>query len=189
MRTEQSDDRELTRASLESHNASSDAFSSESTSKGNNFNYITQHIQNNNNKITIIIKHNDGQTVQPGFTSQIIYIQPAVASQPDLQTNRFNRSTTDLQISEIYNSLDDLDNEENYQFYDERAIDVPDNFKRDPHLVLNFNRAAHRKLRRRICTPTRNLMPINDTIDSQIIQGNNKRNQLILQKVDIKTKS
>ena len=135
------------------------------------------------------MKHNDGQTVQPRFKPQIIYIQPVVVSQPDLQTNQFYQSTTDLQISEIYNSLDDLDNEENYQFYDERAIDVPNHFKRDPHLVLNFNSAAHRKLRRRICTPTRNLMPIDDTRDSQIVQGNNKRNQLILQKVDIKTKS
>lgn len=141
---------------------SSDAFSSNFRPNYNNFNHITQHIHNNNNKITIIIKHNEGQVIQPQFTPQVIYIQPAAASQPNLQTSRFNESHNDLAVTEIYNSLDDLDSEEHYQFYGERAIDVPDDFKRNSYLVLNLNDAANKKLKRRICTPTRNLLPVDD---------------------------
>lgn len=159
MRHDQSLAGESTRDSLESSEISSDAFSSRFKPNYNNFNHITQHIQNNNNKITIIIKHNDGPTVQPDLTPQVIYIQPATASQPNLSANQ---SDYDLQVSEIYNSLDDLDSEEHYQFYGERAIDVPDNFKRNSYLVLNFNDAANRKLKRRICTPTRNLIQLED---------------------------
>jgi hypothetical protein len=159
---------------------SSDAFSSNFRPNYNNFNHITQHIQNNNNKITIIIKHNDGATAQPGpFMPQVIYIQPATASQPNLQLSHVNHSHADLQVSEIYNSLDDLDTEEHYQFYGERAIDVPDDFKRNSYLVLNFNDAANRKLKRRICTPTRNLIPLDDLSYAHPNTKNNLRNHAI----------
>lgn len=77
-------------------------------------------------------------------------------------------------MTEIYNSLDDLDSEEHYQFYDERAIDVPEDFKPGSYLVLNFNDAANRKLKRRICTPTRNLL-LPDT--SKAIQAFNDKNR------------
>lgn len=150
---------ETSRDSLESSEISSDAFSSSFRPNYNNFNHITQHIQNNNNKITIIIKHNEGQSTQPNFTPQVIYIQPATASQPNLHTSHARQSDDDLQMTEIYNSLDDLESEEHYQFYDERPIDVPEDYKRNSFLVLNFNDAANRKLKRRICTPTRNLLP------------------------------
>lgn len=183
MRPEQSVTAELTRDSLESSEISSDAFSSNFRPITNNFNQITQHIQNNNNKITIVIKHNEGQKFQPQFSPQVIYIQPAEASQPDLQKKRVFHSTNDLQTSEIYNSLDDLDTEENYQFYDERAVDVPDDFKRDSYLVLNFNNAGNRRLKRRICTPTRNLMPLDDVNSSRTLQDRNRRNRMIEQQV------
>ena len=156
MQHEQS--RESTRDSMDSSEISSDAFSTSFRPNYNNFNHITQNIQNNNNKITIIIKHNEGQTIQTPFAPQVIYIQPTAASQPNLSMSHFNDSA----ITEIYNSLDDLDTEEHYQFYGERAIDVPDDFKRNSYLVLNFNDAANKKLKRRICTPTRNLIPVED---------------------------
>lgn len=178
---------ESTRDSLGSSEISSDAFSSNFRPNYNNFNHITQHIQNNNNKITIIIKHNDGaSTVHPNpFTPQVIYIQPAAASQPNLQLSHVNHSHDDLQVSEIYNSLDDLDTEEHYQFYGERAIDVPDDFKRNSYLVLNFNDAANRKLKRRICTPTRNLIPLDDL--SYTNSRNNLRNHAIENQVRLLT--
>lgn len=181
MRQDQLRASESTRDSLESSEVSSDAFSSSFRPNYNNFNHITQHIQNNNNKITIIIKHNENQSVQRHLTPQVIYIQPA-ASQPNLHSSSFNQSTSDLQISnEIYNSLDDLDSEEHYQFYDERAVDVPDDFKKNSYLVLNFNDAANKKLRRRICTPTRNLMPVEDV--DRTLQLNNLKNKAIEKQV------
>jgi hypothetical protein len=150
---------ESMRDSLESSEISSDAFSSRFQQR-NNFNQITQYIQNNNNKITIIIKHdnnNDGpQQQQPeqNITPQVIYIQPA-SSQPNLHANRLDVANNE----NVYNSLDDLDDDEHYQFYNESAIDVPEDFKGNSYLVLNFNDAANKRLKRRICTPTRNLRP------------------------------
>lgn len=162
---------ESTRDSLESSEVSSaDAFSSNSRPNYNNFNHITQHIQNNNNKITIIIKHNDGPTVQQSFAPQVIYIQPAAASQPNLHSHSNDNS------SEMYNSLDDLDAEENYQFYGERAVDVPEDFKRDSYLVLNFNDGANRRFKRRICTPTRTLTPHDDVSRTLPNHFNSKSN-------------
>lgn len=158
----QHDAGESTRDSLGSSEISSDAFSSSFRPNYNNFNHITQHIQNNNNKITIIIKHNEGQTVQTPFVPKVIYIQPTAASQPNLPNAYFKETLNDSAITEIYNSLDDLDTEEHYQFYGERAIDVPDDFKRNSYLVLNLNDAANKKLKRRICTPTRNLIPLDN---------------------------
>lgn len=176
LRHEQSLAGESTRDSLESsERSSSDAFSTSFRPNYNNFNHITQHIQNNNNKITIIIKHNDDSSMQTNHFNppQIIYIHPAAtASQPNLSSSR----NGDLQVSEVYNSLDDLDTEEHYQFYGERAIDVPDDFKRDSYLVLNLNDAANKKLKRRICTPTRNLVPLDDL---SYTHPNNLRNQPI----------
>lgn len=181
MRTDQSLAGESTRDSLESSEIS---FQSSTRPRHNHFNHITQNIQNNNNKITIIIKHNEGASVQPSFAPQIIYIQPA-ASQPNLHSTNFNQSHNDLEnISEVYNSLDDLDSEEHYQFYDERAVDVPDDFKRNSYLVLNFNDAANAKLKRRICTPTRKLLPPED---SQKIKDFNSRNQTIDNQVSLIT--
>lgn len=154
---------ESMRDSLESSEISSDAFSSRYQQR-NNFNQVTQFIQNNNNKITIIIKHdnnNDGPQQQPeqNITPQIIYIQPA-SSQPNLHANIASSNNEN-----VYNSLDDLDSDEHYQFYNESAIDVPEDFKGDSYLVLNFNDAANKKLKRRICTPTRNLRPLIDDDD------------------------
>lgn len=164
---------ESTRDSLES---SENSFRTNFRPNYNHFNHITQNIQNNNNKITIIIKHNESASVQPSFAPQVIYIQPA-ASQPNLHSASYNQSRNDLEnISEIYNSLDDLDTEEHYQFYDERAVDVPDDFKRNSYLVLNFNDAANAKLKRRICTPTRTLLPPED---SQKVKNFNMKNQTI----------
>lgn len=154
---------ESLRDSLESSEISSDAFSHNfrQQQQRNNFNHITQHIQNNNNKITIIIKHNDGPETQQNNTQQIIYIQPAMSSQPNLNlNNQIGSSSNDITAAEIYNSLDDLESDEHYQFYNENAIDVPDDFKRNSYLVLNLNDAANKRLKRRICTPTRNLLPI-----------------------------
>lgn len=176
---------ESARDSLGSSEISSDAFSNNFKANYNNFNQITQHIQNNNNKITIIIKHNEGPKAHPNFSPQVIYIQPVAVSQPDLQSSHGQRAINDSEFgeqSEMYNSLDDLDSEEHYQFYDERAIDVPDDFKRNSYLVLNFNNAANRKLRRRICTPTRNLLPIDDAGSSTLL-SNNRRNQAIEKQV------
>lgn len=158
MRPDETLTTESTRDSLESSEISSDAFS---RNFQGNYNHVTQHIQNNNNKITIIIKHNEGPIVQPIYMPQVIYIQPVAASQPNLRSSRNNQSDNDI-MKEIYNSLDDLDSEEHYQFYDERAVDVPEDVNRNSYLVLNFNEAANRKLKRRICTPTRNLMPTDD---------------------------
>lgn len=179
LRHDQSLAGESTRDSLESSEiSSSDAFSSAFRPNYNNFNHITQHIQNNNNKITIIIKHSDDSAVQANRFNppQVIYIQPATASQPNLHSAHINQSDGDLQMSEIYNSLDDLDTEEHYQFYGERAIDVPDDFKRDSYLVLNFNDATNKKLKRRICTPTRNLKPLDDL---SYTHPNNLKNKAI----------
>lgn len=184
MRSGQSMAENITRDSLESSEILSDSFSSNFRSNHNNFNHITQHIQNNNNKITIVIKHNDDRIDHPHFTPQVIYIQPAPVSQPVRPNRRDYHSTDDLQMTEIYNSLDDLDTEENYQFYDERAIDVPEDFKRDSYLVLNFNN-AHRKLKRRICTPTRNLMPFDEVQSSRNTQNRNQRNNAIEKKVKV----
>lgn len=157
---------ESMRDSLESSEISSDAFSSRFQHR-NNINQVTQYIQNNNNKITIIIKHesnNDGPQQQKppeqNVTPQIIYIQPA-SSQPNLHANRLDISSNE----NVYNSLDDLDGDENYQFYNESAIDVPEDFKGNSYLVLNFNDAANKRLKRRICTPTRNLRPPIDDDD------------------------
>jgi hypothetical protein len=164
---------ESTRDSLGSSEISSDAFSSNFRPKYNNFNQITQHIQNNNNKITIIIKHNEGEPVRTPFSPQVIYIQPTAASQPNLPSSYFKETLNDSAITEIYNSLDDLDTEEHYQFYGERAIDVPDDFNRNSFLVLNLN-DANKKFKRRICTPTRNLIPIEDQ-DYKFPQNQEKR--------------
>ena len=150
MQHDQSLTGESTRGSMGSSEISSDAFSTNFHPNYNNFNHITQNIQNNNNKITIIIKHNEGQTIQTPFSPQVIFIQPTAASQPNLSTSHFNETLNDSAITEIYNSLDDLDTEEHYQFYGERAIDVPDDFKRNSYLVLNFNDAANRKLKRTV---------------------------------------
>lgn len=143
--------------------SSTDAFSRNSR-QTNNFNHITQHIQNNNNKITIIIKHDsDGRANQPQIQPQIIYVQPATTcSQPHLNsTDRILvQSNASLANVESYNSLDDIESEENYQFYDERPVDVPDDFKRSSYLVLNMSDAANKRLRRRICTPSRTLSPL-----------------------------
>ena len=149
---------ESMRDSLESSDVSSEAFPNR-FKNGNNFNQITQYIQNNNNKITIIIKHDGNseesqlsQASNQNVAPKIIYIQPA-SSQPNLHPN--HNSSNEI----VYNSLDDLESDEHYQFYNEKAIDVPDEFKRNSYLVLNFNDAANRRLKRRICTPTRNLLP------------------------------
>lgn len=143
--------------------SSTDAFS-RNYRQTNNFNHISQNIQNNNNKITIIIKHDsDGRENQPQIPPQIIYVQPApTSSQPHLHsTDRILvQSTSSLANVESYNSLDDIDSEEYYQFYDERPVDVPDDFKRNSYLVLNMNDAVNKKLRRRICTPSRTLSPL-----------------------------
>lgn len=143
--------------------SSTDAFS-RNYRQTNNFNNITQHIQNNNNKITIIIKHDsDGRANEPHIQPQIIYVQPATTcSQPHLNsTDRILvQSTMSLANVESYNSLDDIDSEENYQFYDERPVDVPDDFKRSSYLVLNMNDAVNKRLKRRICTPSRTLSPL-----------------------------
>lgn len=167
------------RDSLESSENSSEAFSNRYAHQHtNNFNQITQYIQNNNNKITIIIKHdnnnnNDGPKQQPttteqNATPQIIYIQPAASSQPNLHSNNLIRNDNE----NVYNSLDDLDCDE--QFYiNERAIDVPD-FKQNSFLVLNFNNAANKKLRRRICTPTRNLLQTIDD-DEMVVKSNRNK--------------
>lgn len=165
------------RDSLESSEISAEAFSNRyAHQQTNNFNQVTQYIQNNNNKITIIIKHdsnnNDGPNQRPPateqkITPQIIYIQPA-SSQPNLHANTSIR----MDNENVYNSLDDLDSDEHYQFYNESAIDVPDDFKRNSYLVLNFNNAANKKLRRRICTPTRNLLPTIDDDDDLIVKSN-----------------
>lgn len=165
---------ESTRDSLGSSEISSDAFSSNFRPNYNNFNHITQNIHNNNNKITIIIKHNEGPMLPTNFTPQVIYIQPATASQPNLHSSHGHHSNDDLNMTEIYNSLDDLDSEEHYQFYDERPVDVPEDFKRNSYLVLNMNDAANKKLKRRICTPTRNLLPLDI---SHSIQSNNVKNK------------
>lgn len=183
MRNDQLAACESTRDSLEeSSEISSDAFSSSFRPNYNHFNHITQHIQNNNNKITIIIKHQNDPTVQRNqFAPQVIYIQPAAASQPNLVSSTINQSNDDLQFPEIYNSLDDIDSDEHYQFYGERAVDVPEDFKRNSYLVLNFNDAANRKLKRRICTPTRNLIPLDDinyALPNQI-NDNNSRNKAV----------
>lgn len=181
LRHDQSLAGETNRDSLGSSEISSEAFSTNFRPNFNNFNHITQHIQNNNNKITIIIKHNEGQNIQPQFTPQVIYIQPVAASQPNLQTSRFDESHDDVAVTEIYNSLDDLDTEEHYQFYGERAIDVPDDIKRNSYLVLNLKDAANKKLKRRICTPTRNLIPVDDlnyTLPNQTIQKTKAINQV-----------
>lgn len=164
---------ESTRDSLESSEISSDAFS---RSYHGNYNHVTQHIQNNNNKITIIIKHNEGPVVQPIYMPQVIYIQPVAASQPNLTSSRINQSNNQT-MAEIYNSLDDLDSEEHYQFYDERAVDVPEDVNRNSFLVLNFNDAANRKLKRRICTPTRNLTPADD--NARTVYINQRLNKAI----------
>lgn len=189
LRQDQSLAGESTRDSLESSEISSDAFSSNFRPNYNRFNHITQHIQNNNNKITIIIKHNENPKTQSNpFQPQVIYIQPAAASQPNLESSHVNQFGSDMQMSETYNSLDDLDSEEHYQFYGERAIDVPDDFKRNSYLVLNFNDAANRKLKRRICTPTRNLTPLDDhsfTLPNTV-NSNNIRNKEVNQKVSSK---
>lgn len=176
---------ESARDSLGSSEISSDAFSNNFRANYNNFNHITQHIQNNNNKITIIIKHNEGTVVPPSFSPQVIYIQPVAVSQPELQLSHDQcASNSDLGAKEMFNSLDDLDSEEHYQFYDERAIDVPDDFMRNSYLVLNFNNAANRKLRRRICTPTRNLLPIDDAT-SRALENNRLRNKAIANQVSL----
>lgn len=172
MRTDNSLAGESNRDSLESSEIS---YQSKFRQNYSHFNHITQNIQNNNNKITIIIKHNESTTAQPSFAPQIIYIQPA-ASHPNLHTSNYDQSHNDLEnISEIYNSLDDLDSEEHY-IYDERAVDVPDDFKRNSYLVLNFNDAANSKLKRRICTPTRKLPPPEDT---QKVKNHNLKSQTI----------
>lgn len=155
---------ESSRDSLESSEISSDAFSHNFRQKQKQFNRInvnniTQHIQNNNNKITIIIKHDDGPQTEQRIAPQIIYIQPA-ASQPNLYSTNVNQIDDDLNKTDVYNSLDDLESDELYQFYNESPIDVPDDFKGNSYLVLNLNDAANKKLKRRICTPTRNLLPM-----------------------------
>lgn len=176
---------ESTRDSLGSSEISSDAFSTNFRPNYNNFNHITQHIQNNNNKITIIIKHNEGQNIQQQLTPQVIYIQPVAASQPNLLTSQFHETHNDLEVTEMYNSLDDLDSEEHYQFYGERAIDVPDDFKRNSYLVLNFNDAANRKMKRRICTPTRNLQPVDD-ITKTLPNNINSKQKFIANQVSLR---
>lgn len=170
---------ESTRDSLESSEISSDAFSRNFTGS---YNHVTQHIQNNNNKITIIIKHNEGPVVQPIYMPQVIYIQPIAASQPNLGSIQVNQSNSKL-MTEIYNSLDDLDSEEHYQFYDERAVDVPEDVNRNSYLVLNFNDAANRKLKRRICTPTRNLLPADD--NDRTVYINQRLNKAIENQVSL----
>jgi len=162
---------ESTRDSLESSEIGSDAFTHnlrfQQHNNNNHYNRVSQHIYNNNNKITIIIKHNEGTSASQNLHPQVIYIQPAAASQPNLNSHHqligHQQSIRDLTIvPEMYNSLDDLDVDEHYQFYNESAVDVPDDFKRNSYLVLNLNDAANKRMKRRICTPTRNLRPIDN---------------------------
>ncbi|KAG5671637.1 hypothetical protein PVAND_001828 [Polypedilum vanderplanki] len=163
---------ESSRDSLESSEISSDTFSNNYRQYPNNtFNHITQHIQNNNNKITIIIKHNDGPNIKQQVAPQIIYIQPVASSQPNLRTTNNSNLHTD---TDVYNSLDDLESDELYQFYNESAIDVPDDFKGNSYLVFNMNDTQNKKFRRRICTPTRNLLTL-PAIDEQKFPGISKR--------------
>lgn len=173
---------ESMRDSLESSEISSDAFSTRFKQR-NNINQFNQYIQNNNNKITIIIKHdnnNDGpqQQHQPeqNITPQIIYIQPA-SSQPNLHASRLN--IADSNNENVYNSLDDLDSDEHYQFYNESAIDVPEDYKGNSYLVLNFNDAVNKRLKRRICTPTRNLRPPLDDEEFMMKNKGKKNNNWI----------
>lgn len=173
---------ESMRDSLESSEISSDAFSSRFQQR-NNINQITQFIQNNNNKITIIIKHdnhNDGppqqQKPEQNIAPQIIYIQPA-SSQPNLHANHLDIASSNNE--NVYNSLDDLDSDEHYQFYNESAIDVPEDFKGNSYLVLNFNDAANKRLKRRICTPTRNLRPPIDDEEFMMKNRGKKSNNWI----------
>lgn len=148
-------------------------------SNGNNINFISQNIQNVNNKITIIIKHNDYQAVLPELTPQVVYIKPAASNGPYPPTQVFSHMTNDLQNTEICNNLEleNFDTEDNYQFYNERPIDVPEDFSHDTFLVLNLQNASHQRLRRRICTPKRNLLPVNDYECIRSIEGGNKINK------------
>lgn len=180
---------ESIRDSLESSEISSEAFSNRYAHQTNNFNQVTQYIQNNNNKITIIIKHdsnnnnnnNDGPNQRPTanreITPQIIYIQPA-SSQPNLHSI----NATQIDNGNVYNSLDDLDSDEHYQFYNESAIDVPDDFKRNSYLVLNLHDGVNKKIRRRICTPTRNLLPTIDDDRADNFLMKNKQNHKFFNK-------
>lgn len=160
MQQDQSMSAESNRDSLGSSEISTSTFS-RNYRQTNNFNHITQNIQNNNNKITIIIKHNgDGREAQPQIQPRIIYIQPGATSQPNLHSAEQILIHQNTSNYDLYNSLDDVETEEHYQFHDERAVDVPEDFKRDSYLVLNMNDAVNKKLRRRICTPTRTLSPL-----------------------------
>lgn len=74
-----------------------------------------------------------------------------------MRSINFVNQTSEGDANDImYNSLDDLKGDELYQFYNENAIDVPDEFKKSSYLVFNMN-DANKKLKRRICTPTRSL--------------------------------
>lgn len=136
-----------------------------------NFNHITQHIHNNNNKITIIIRHEEKNAGSSKKLRQpIIYIQPSSSQQNLVQPLTMNQQQQH-ETSEIYNSLDELDSDEHYQFYNESAVDVPDNFKKASYLVLNLNDSPNKRMKRRICTPLRNLNGIDYRQHETLLPG------------------
>lgn len=137
-----------------------------------NFNHITQHIHNNNNKITIIIRHEEKDAGSSKKLRQpIIYIQPSTSHQNLVQPLTMHQHHQQHETSEIYNSLDELDSDEHYQFYNESAVDVPDNFKRASYLVLNLNDSPNKRMKRRICTPLRNLNGIDYRQHETLLPG------------------
>lgn len=69
------------------------------------------------------------------------------------EANQFHGSTNDLLQEVQY-----LDDEPEY--YNEKAVDVPEDFEKETYLVLNMQQKKNRHFKRRICTPTRNLRVI-----------------------------
>ena len=162
----------------------------------NNFNIIQQNIYNVHNKISIKIEYqndnnvpnlpnlpnfrpknqledkkyeNNGNVVNHNF-HKVQQVQPKNYENRDKQNKHLPR------IQEIppedynnYNSLDDLNAaDENYQFYNEKAVDVPENFEKESYLVMGMQSKAN-NFKRRICPPRREISPKNGKVKKEEI--------------------
>lgn len=84
--------------------------------------------------------------------------RPELPKIQKVQPNQRNPTTPDPQQ---YNSLDDLNTaDENYQFYNEKAVDVPESFEKEAYQVLDM-KTKMSNFKRRICPPKRDMSPKN----------------------------
>lgn len=127
-----------------------------------NYNNINNNIYHYNNRISINITYNnrddaDGQEVAiielpQSATNQNVPIEIEIP-QIRRRKQKFQRNLPDDLIEEVQ-SFEEYDEPE---FYNEKAVDVPEDFEKETYLVFDMQKNKNRHFKRRITTPTRNL--------------------------------